>query len=128
MATLADELLNDFEESDSENESKNIPHDGNVADGDDELDVDRITPLADLDEGGDQLQSDAAVSQMAIVEDQEQDDTKASIERMQFSGVRDVRSVARLMKTLQPILEVCAKRTISRTSFFYKKWFANRKC
>lgn len=34
------------------------------------------------------------------------DDTKAKIEKMQLGGVRDVRTVAGLMKTLAPVLEV----------------------
>jgi hypothetical protein len=34
------------------------------------------------------------------------DDAKAKIEKMQLGGVRDVRSVAGLMKTLTPVLEV----------------------
>ena len=38
------------------------------------------------------------------VEDEEE--TKAKIEKMQLGGVDDVRSVAGLMRTLEPVLEV----------------------
>ena len=38
------------------------------------------------------------------VEDEEE--TKAKVEKMELGGVDDVRSVAKLMKTLEPVLEV----------------------
>jgi U4/U6 small nuclear ribonucleoprotein PRP31 len=36
----------------------------------------------------------------------DEEDTKAKVEKMRLGTVRDVRSVAGLMKTLQPVLEV----------------------
>jgi len=37
---------------------------------------------------------------------QDQEETKAKVEKMQLGGVSDVRNVAGLMKTLEPVLEV----------------------
>ncbi|KAI1925358.1 U4/U6-U5 snRNP complex subunit prp31 [Ophidiomyces ophidiicola] len=113
MATLADELLNDFEDSGSENEANEETGADDLAEsadgepavkkaassiiskrnGDDEdLDDDDVDMGATLD-------GDFAPSQ------EEEEDAKAKIENMRFSRVSDVRSVARLMKTLQPILD-----------------------
>jgi U4/U6 small nuclear ribonucleoprotein PRP31 len=105
MATLADELLNDFEDTDDEagdeldnegssnglvrNQDGGAPKHGDVdmADGDEQED--------DAMDGGDRL---------AATDDPEE--AKAKVEKMQLGGVRDVRSVAHLMKTLEPVLEV----------------------
>jgi U4/U6 small nuclear ribonucleoprotein PRP31 len=47
----------------------------------------------------------AGVNDTAVdVEDEEE--TKAKVEKMELGGVDDVRSVAKLMKTLEPVLEV----------------------
>ena len=112
MSTLADELLNDFEDSDSEGErdqQNGFLHDGPsppaanghhtpagsmILDGDEE-DV-------DSEDGMESVQGDGAV---VDVEDEEE--AKAKVEKMQLGGVNDVRSVAGLMKTLEPVLEVC---------------------
>jgi U4/U6 small nuclear ribonucleoprotein PRP31 len=105
MATLADELLNDFEDTDDEagdeldnegssnglvrNQDGGAVKNGDVdmADGDEQED--------DAMDGGDRLDA---------TDDPEE--AKAKVEKMQLGGVRDVRSVAHLMKTLEPILEV----------------------
>ena len=107
MSTLADELLNDFEDSDSdaEGEEQNgilqddaIPaangsavNDSMILD-DDEEDAD----------AGDGISTDEATA--IDVEDEE--DAKAKVEKMQLGGVSDVRNVAGLMKTLEPVLKV----------------------
>jgi U4/U6 small nuclear ribonucleoprotein PRP31 len=114
MSTLADELLQDFEDSGSEGgeeqndglfpeseESKNGPngyanaHSGTNGrmelDGDEE-EVDEDQEMAGVNDSG------------LDVEDEEE--TKAKVEKMELGGVDDVRSVARLMKTLEPVLEV----------------------
>jgi len=110
MATLADELLNDFEDSGSEQEDgqdggqdtslgdekpTSAQSPGLELDGDEE---------ADEDEGDEELAARNAAGHDAA---DDEDDTKAKIEKMRLGGVRDVRSVAGLMKTLQPVLEVC---------------------
>ena len=114
MATLADELLNDFEDSGSENEAETqdengLPlqseasptngiklHSGEadaaMDEDDDDGDHDEITrhddALKDLEDEGDE------------------EEAKAKVERMDLGGISDVRSVAGLMKTLEPVLQV----------------------
>ena len=109
MSTLADDLLNDFDDSGSEGEgeqhngilqdngstSQHAPDGSMVLDGDEE-DVDE-----DDDMGGASMDGRAG-----DVEDQEE--AKAKVEKMQLGSVSDVRSVASLMNTLEPVLEVRA--------------------
>lgn len=112
MSTLADELLNDFEESGSEEEDEQqngflqesatppiAGHDPSsmVLDGDEE------------DESEDEENVANGSSELNDVDDEEE--AKAKVEKMQLGGVSDVRTVASLMKTLEPVLEVspCAK-------------------
>lgn len=108
MSTLADELLNDFEDSGSEGEAETengglFPEaDGHAPttngngetmelDGDEE----------DVEEDEDMTGAGNAID---VMDDEEA--TKAKVEKMQLGGVDDVRSVAGLMKTLEPVLEV----------------------
>jgi U4/U6 small nuclear ribonucleoprotein PRP31 len=114
MSTLADELLQDFEDSGSEGgeeqndglfpeneESKNGLNGHADAlsgatgrmelDGDEE-EVDEDQEMAGLNDSG--------------VDMEDEEETKAKVEKMELGGVDDVRSVARLMKTLEPVLEV----------------------
>ena len=113
MSTLADELLNDFEDSGSDggeegqdgflqngqsppatNGHAHAPEGSMILDGDEEeMDDDE-----DMDAG-------SAQAPAADVEDEEE--AKAKVEKMQLGGVNDVRSVAGLMKTLEPVLQVC---------------------
>src|SRR6266487_5269186 len=114
MATLADELLNDFEESGSEDEGKLEP---------DFLDDDSTEPLrkdslreprGSMELDGDEEELDdedegmdvCTVPNADLAKNEGDEMTKTKIEKMQLGDVRDVRSVARLMKTLQPILDV----------------------
>ena len=112
MSTLADELLNDFEDSGSEGEDEHrtgflqddpTPPATNgraqamVLDGDEE-DVSEDEEAA--------LGGTSATGAAVDVEDEEE--AKAKVEKMQLGGVNDVRSVAGLMKTLEPVLQVCA--------------------
>ncbi|KAL8770116.1 MAG: hypothetical protein Q9209_004154 [Squamulea sp. 1 TL-2023] len=112
MATLADELLNDFEDSGSEEEEEKrdgfveasapsptgAPSDGQkepssmILDGDEEDEVDG----EDKSKSGDLRLEDA----------DDEEEAKAKVEKMQLGGVSDVRTVAGLMKTLEPVLEV----------------------
>src|SRR4051794_40716541 len=108
MSTLADELLQDFEDSGSEGgEEQNdslFPnedeqkgdlngngvgfsgaHGSMELDGDEE-DVDEDEAMAGVNESGIDVEDEA--------------ETKAKVEKMELGGVDDVRSVARLMKTL----------------------------
>ena len=115
MSTLADELLQDFEGSGSEAGDSGDQPDGNpsgagpvtnglhpnedthMRDGDDHSNEDVDEEMEGTNIGGQKL--DAA---------DDSDETKAKVEKMQLGGVRDVRSVAGLMKTLAPVLEVSA--------------------
>lgn len=116
MSTLADELLNDFEDSGSEGEAEQqngflqddatlpttngraqAPEGSMVLDGDEEdVSEDEEAALGGIN----------ATGAAADVEDEEE--AKAKVEKMQLGGVNDVRSVAGLMKTLEPVLQVCA--------------------
>ncbi len=112
MSTLADELLNDFEDSGSEGDGDQ--HDGFLQDGpslpaanghhapEGSMVLDGDEENVDSDDEMEGAQGDGAV---ADVEDEEE--AKAKVEKMQLGGVNDVRSVAGLMKTLEPVLEVC---------------------
>ncbi|KAK3941881.1 Pre-mRNA-processing factor 31 [Diplogelasinospora grovesii] len=109
MSTLADELLQDFEDSGSEASAEqeedgslgdSALHTGLTPNGDAAMDDAEARDDEDEDEEMDGTNGDAAEG----AEDPEE--TKAKIEKMQLGGVRDVRSVASLMKTLGPVLEV----------------------
>jgi U4/U6 small nuclear ribonucleoprotein PRP31 len=102
MATLADELLNDFEDSGSEAEGRDafVPEDGGVPeDGPPkeqvELDGEMEEEAEEEAEAREKLEADAG-----------EEDAKTKVEKMQLAAVPDIRNVARLMKTLQPILDV----------------------
>ncbi|KAI9683521.1 MAG: U4/U6-U5 snRNP complex subunit prp31 [Bathelium mastoideum] len=121
MATLADELLNDFEEDDGQEEEEqredpqddgvtSVPaagvskiqkdfHDGTAM----ELDDDEEEPDDDED-----LANGGSVNK-AIESAEDADDAKQRVEKMQLGGVHDVRSVAVLMKSLEPVLEKIAQ-------------------
>ncbi|KHN98522.1 pre-mRNA splicing factor [Metarhizium album ARSEF 1941] len=98
MSTVADELLNDFGSSGDEADEND--NGGLVVDDDDRenggheaMDVDDDGNGSDDDDGQD-------VQEMGDAEA-----TKAKVEKMQLGAVKDVRSVASLMHTLEPVLE-----------------------
>lgn len=107
MSTLADELLNDFEDSGDENEDQTLQdheptdtlngnhHDDNEGD---------VPENAANDEIMEEDEEEKEFVQADVLEDE--DETKAKVEKMHLGLVRDVRSVAGLMKTLQPVLDV----------------------
>lgn len=109
MSTLADELLQDFEDSGSEAEDG---HRHDDADADAEPNLDRA--------GADDATSMDVDDQMSNPENEEGTEpgtatgqtiedaqiAKAKVEKMQLGAVDDVRSVANLMQTLSPVLEV----------------------
>lgn len=118
MATLADELLNDFEDSGDENEEQQQ----------DELAADDGAPSQpepnpsavrfptddvgmELDGDEEEVEDDEELMNGATKSDgrdapEDEEETKTRVEKMQLGGVSDVRSVAGLMKTLEPVLEV----------------------
>ena len=113
MATLADELLNDFEDSGSENEAEAQNGDG-FLDGDDSLPTNGVSfrsGEADvaMDEDAVDDKDKVTMNDDALreLEDEgDEEEAKAKVEKMQLGGVSDVRSVAGLMKTLEPVLQV----------------------
>ncbi|RFU72370.1 hypothetical protein TARUN_9886 [Trichoderma arundinaceum] len=99
MSTVADDLLNDF--GSSGDEADELENDGLVltektTNGDrDAMDVD--------DDDNEEGSEDEGAGAMNDMEDTEA--TKAKVEKMQLGAVKDVRSVASLMHTLEPVLE-----------------------
>ena len=115
MATLADELLNDFEDSGSEGEEEQqngflqdgstppaVNGQGNAPEGSMILDDDEEDVDDDEEMGG-----EGGLVNGAVADAEDEEAAKAKVEKMQLGGVNDVRSVAGLMKTLEPVLEVC---------------------
>ncbi|KAL8696175.1 MAG: hypothetical protein Q9201_007789 [Fulgogasparrea decipioides] len=112
MSTLADELLNDFEESGSEAEDEQqngflrdsaTPPAGGPVNGH------KDSMLLDGDEEDEAAEEeDAQEGALKIEEQDDEEEAKAKVEKMQLGGVSDVRTVAGLMKTLEPVLEKVA--------------------
>lgn len=109
MSTLVDELLQDFEDSGSEQGDER--HEDDLL-GDDHGDVAPTNGAhenGDMDlDGGEGEDEDEEMSGFDSGKKAPEDpeEAKARIEKMQLKGVTDVRSVAGLMKTLEPVLEV----------------------
>jgi len=140
MATIADELLNDFEDSGSEagedgegevaaqNASKsnnvdtvgdnhgNEAHHTSVMDLDDENDDGSEDDMQDLRENSELDQKKPG----ADAENEEE--AKARVEKMKFGAVNDVRTVAGLMKTLGPVLEVSFKNSSLQSKTLCSTW------
>ncbi|KAI1386950.1 pre-mRNA splicing factor [Hypoxylon trugodes] len=108
MSTLADELLQDFEDSGSENgEDQNeiglefdgpaigppANHDNNdmVLDGDEEEEPDEDEEMSGINGGTEPVEDEEA--------------TKAKVEKMQLGGVKDIRKVTTVMDRLDPLLK-----------------------
>lgn len=120
MSTLADELLNDFEDSGSEGEAENgglFPDHDEASTGLEHVGKGSEVNGGGKDDGGMELDGDeeevdeeeqAMGGTVDAVADDLNDEeaTKARVEKMELGAVDDVRSVAGLMKTLEPVLEV----------------------
>lgn len=114
MSTLADELLQDFEDSGSEGEGEDNAH--LFADPDEvTLSMNGNAPgpsgASEMELDGDEEAVDEDDEMMGMTSGtidptEDEEATKAKVEKMQLGGVDDVRSVAGLMKTLEPVLEV----------------------
>ncbi|KAK0730616.1 hypothetical protein B0H67DRAFT_630899 [Lasiosphaeris hirsuta] len=107
MSTLADELLQDFEDSGSEaggEEQDDSPNGASGLSNGAATNADYVMEEYnddDENENGDKDMADGLIDGRP----DDPDEAKAKIEKMQLGGVRDVRSVAGLMKTLTPVLE-----------------------
>lgn len=114
MSTLADELLNDFEDSgsDGENEQQNgfshdttSPPEAGLFNGQPPASTNgALMDMDEEDEDEDDEMADGGMARRDAPEDEEE--AKAKVEKMQLGGVNDVRNVAGLMNTLEPVLEV----------------------
>jgi U4/U6 small nuclear ribonucleoprotein PRP31 len=98
MSTVADDLLNDFGSSGDEAEEE--LNDGLIKDEEATGNRDAM----ELD--GDAETRDDEDSDDGLNDREDSEATKVKVEKMQLGGVKDVRSVASLMQTLEPILEV----------------------
>ncbi|EXJ59247.1 hypothetical protein A1O7_06679 [Cladophialophora yegresii CBS 114405] len=110
MATLADELLNDFDDDGDENDNQeNGFQDGEAADGEHAR---HPSPDPGRDEDEEEMEDvdeELAARELgAFGTAEDNEETKAKVEKMRLGGVRDVRSVAGLMNTLEPVLEKIA--------------------
>jgi hypothetical protein len=118
MTTIAEDLLNDFEsddENDDEQQNGELFADHGYSD---EGLVDPSRNLAGASNGdhmeldGDEEQHDdadpdaAAPSHLKMEDAEDEEEAKARIEKMQLASVSDVRSVAGLMRQLEPVMEV----------------------
>lgn len=110
-SSLAADLLADFNETDEEDleeaEARGLST-TNVAAERDAMDVDGDANGDDADEdeemeGAEKAREVAPGGQLSVDDDEEV--RKAKVEKMQLGGVDDVRSVATLMKALEPVLE-----------------------
>lgn len=118
MTTIAEDLLNDFEsddENDDEQQNGELFADHGYSD---EGLVDPGSKMTGAPNGdhmeleGDEEQHDdadpdaAAPSHLKMEDAEDEEEAKARIEKMQLASVSDVRSVAGLMRQLEPVMEV----------------------
>lgn len=122
MSTLADELLNDFEESGSEGDDEQrdgfLRHSATPPAASVNSHKASTSMLLDGDEEDEaEEEEEARDTALKLEEEDDEEEAKAKVEKMQLGGVSDVRTVAGLMKTLEPVLEVSAFQYF--VSFFY---------
>ncbi|TVY83376.1 U4/U6 small nuclear ribonucleoprotein Prp31 [Lachnellula suecica] len=129
MSTLADELLQDFEDSGSEGEEQKdeslFPEDdGATANGHKAAIASATEDGMELDGDEEEVLEDAEMSGIndSGIDVEDEEETKAKVEKMELGNVDDVRSVAKLMKTLEPVLEV-SPIFFSPLHTLKKSWF-----
>lgn len=134
MSTLADELLQDFEDSGSEGEEQQneglFPEDGGAnANGHKAAIASATLDGMELDGDEEEVTEDADMTGIndSAVDVEDEEETKAKVEKMELGGVDDVRSVAKLMKTLEPVLEVSTS-LLSPFYIFKRPWFTLPSC
>lgn len=103
MSTLADELLQDFEDfgSDEEVAADDAPY-GDAPPASNGLSGD----MSDGEDKEDEVMEDATDEAKAVGTMDDADEAKTKVEKMKLGVVKDVRNVATLMDTLSPVLEV----------------------
>ncbi|KAF4549532.1 snoRNA-binding domain-containing protein 3 [Elsinoe fawcettii] len=132
MATVADELLNDFEDSGSEVEQEDgvlDTQDGDV-NGSNGLNGSSLAKqaLSELDDEGDGDEGQDEDEEMTYdkpgVEIETEEEAKDKAAKLRLAGVKDVRSVASLMDTLKPVLEV--RYSLPKSSSAFAKALSSR--
>lgn len=116
MATIAEELLNDFGDSGSEHEDDGNNENGNsfqISDlgSTDHLRADAGSGDEAMDvEEGEEVAGDGETVPSHLKPDgpEEPEEAKARVEKMELHKIGDVRSVAGLMRQLEPVLEKIA--------------------
>lgn len=123
MTTIAEDLLNDFESDEEEQENGALFTDHGYSD---EGLVDPSNKLNGSSNGenmeleGDEERHDdadpdtAAPAHLSMEDAEDEEEAKARIEKMQLASVSDVRSVAGLMKQLEPVMEVSKSTPLTR--------------
>jgi U4/U6 small nuclear ribonucleoprotein PRP31 len=101
MSTVVEDLLNDF--GSSGDEADDVENNGLLRDGEANSDHDEM----DVDGGQHAVDGASEDAEMNDDDDEVYDPeaTKAKVEKMQLGSVKDVRTVASLMHTLEPVLE-----------------------
>lgn len=111
MTTIADDLLNDFADSGSEGDNENdvAQHKADLRDSNEDG-VSHLGPTGgSMELDGDEEEVDDPTDALPLpahLDAEDEEETKARVEKMQLHGVSDVRSVAGLMKQLQPVIDV----------------------
>ena len=107
MATLADELLNDFEESDSggEQDQKNGFLDHAATSGPDTSGSRIEGSDMEVDEEKKSEGEDNEMLLNGVEEAEDAEEAKDQVEKMQLGGFSDVRSVTTLKSSLEPVLQ-----------------------
>lgn len=118
MSTLADELLQDFEDSGSENgeEQNDVSLDAGL-----DVDGPAVGPPKSHENGdmmldGDEEEGPDEDEEMggmngATEPAEDAEATKARVEKMQLGGVKDIRKVTTVMDRLDPLLKVSLPST-----------------
>ncbi|KLU87561.1 pre-mRNA-processing factor 31, partial [Magnaporthiopsis poae ATCC 64411] len=106
MSTLVDELLQDFEDSASDNGGDRSDRDDNDGLGDEEgaALMGGGGGMMDIDPN-DMASSDEDEEMGGVDRTDDPEEMKAKVDKMELRGVDDIRTVATLMKTLEPVLE-----------------------
>ncbi|RYP66965.1 hypothetical protein DL769_005881 [Monosporascus sp. CRB-8-3] len=113
MSTLADELLQDFEDSGSENGEDHVSASSNTGletDGvsdrcSDNVDTDMVLDGDEEGEPGQEDEEMGGVNAAYPVHLDGQEAAKARVEKMNLGTVKDIRKVTRLMDRLEPLLK-----------------------
>jgi U4/U6 small nuclear ribonucleoprotein PRP31 len=114
MSTLVDELLQDWEDSGSEGGEDR--KDAGLLDGDEEADGlmgtngDVEMDVGDLLSSDEDNDEDMGGTEPKIKLDDDPEEAALRVDKMKMGAIADIRSVAGLLKTLEPVLEVSSFR------------------